>query len=136
MRKKIIENEETTQKIFNLLNSNEWPLAADPTQICDETSNTDKIERAQGIIEVCVNKNLKEHQIVKGNEDVTRPGTKFDKNLKMFVDTDLYYRYNIEYGSPLIDKTILTVTSVSKGSFQDLILNSSNKDLLINNEKK
>ena len=57
--KKTLENAES-QRIFELLDSQDWPLATDPTQICDENSAEDKIERAQGIIEVCVNKNLKD----------------------------------------------------------------------------
>lgn len=60
MSKKREKNPQVTQRIFELLNSDEWPEATDPSLICDETSESDKIERAQGIIEVCVNKNLKD----------------------------------------------------------------------------
>jgi 2-polyprenyl-3-methyl-5-hydroxy-6-metoxy-1,4-benzoquinol methylase len=60
MAKKRLENPEITKRIFELINGDNWPNATDPAQICDESSEEDKKERAQGIIEVCVNKNLKD----------------------------------------------------------------------------
>ena len=42
-----------------ILHSNEWPPAVDPTLICDPNSEEDKINRAEGILELLIEENLK-----------------------------------------------------------------------------
>lgn len=48
----------------NLLNSNEWPVAIDPSQICDPTSELEKTARAAGILEIIVTQNLKDSKFL------------------------------------------------------------------------
>jgi 2-polyprenyl-3-methyl-5-hydroxy-6-metoxy-1,4-benzoquinol methylase len=43
-----------------LLESNQWPEAVDPNLICDLESETDKISRAEGMLELIVEKKLKD----------------------------------------------------------------------------
>lgn len=40
--------------LYELLQSNQWPQAVDPELICDPNSEPDKIERANGIVEVII----------------------------------------------------------------------------------
>ena len=54
-----MNQQEIKERLLALLESNEWPNATDPSQICGDTEE-DKQERAQGIIEVCVNKKLQD----------------------------------------------------------------------------
>lgn len=42
----------------NLLNSNDWPKAVDSSLICDRESEEDKIARAEGILELIIERNL------------------------------------------------------------------------------
>ena len=44
--------------IKKLLASDEWPQAIDPDLICDKSSEEDKIDRANGIIEVCFSSDI------------------------------------------------------------------------------
>lgn len=41
------------------LNSEEWPAAVNPELICEDTSDEDKFERAEGIIDLMIEKNTK-----------------------------------------------------------------------------
>ena len=42
----------------NLLNANEWPKAVDSNLICDVDSDDDKLSRAEGILELIIERNL------------------------------------------------------------------------------
>ncbi|NJL34796.1 MAG: hypothetical protein HC893_14275 [Chloroflexaceae bacterium] len=48
----------------SLLASDAWPKAVDPNLICDQESETDKISRAEGILELLVEKDLKDRKFL------------------------------------------------------------------------
>lgn len=48
----------------SLLASDSWPRAVDPNLICDQESETDKISRAEGILELLVEKDLKDKKFL------------------------------------------------------------------------
>jgi 2-polyprenyl-3-methyl-5-hydroxy-6-metoxy-1,4-benzoquinol methylase len=45
-------------ELINLLNSKEWPHAVDPSLICDITSEQDKEDRAEGILDLIIDVHL------------------------------------------------------------------------------
>ena len=45
-------------ELVNLLNSKEWPHAVDPTLICDISSDQDKTDRAEGILDLIIDIHL------------------------------------------------------------------------------
>jgi 2-polyprenyl-3-methyl-5-hydroxy-6-metoxy-1,4-benzoquinol methylase len=45
-------------ELLNLLNSKEWPAAVDPALICDITSDQDKEDRAEGILDLIIDTHL------------------------------------------------------------------------------
>ncbi len=49
---------EVPVELLNLLNSKEWPAAVDPTLICDITSDQDKEDRAEGILDLIIDTHL------------------------------------------------------------------------------
>jgi len=48
----------------SLLAGDNWPRAVDPNLICDQESETDKISRAEGILELLVEKDLKDKKFL------------------------------------------------------------------------
>lgn len=46
------------EALKNLLNSNDWPVAADPDLICDMQSENEKAERGRGIVDMMIEQNL------------------------------------------------------------------------------
>ena len=46
------------QKLTELLKSDAWPHAVDPALICDVTSEQDKEDRAEGILDIIIDINL------------------------------------------------------------------------------
>lgn len=62
---KVAANSDSTDPISEFttlrmaLNSEEWPAAVNPELICEDTSDEDKFERAEGIIDLMLEKNTK-----------------------------------------------------------------------------
>ncbi len=46
------------QELVDLLNSNDWPTAVDPSLICDANSDQDKEDRAEGILDLIIDVHL------------------------------------------------------------------------------
>lgn len=54
----VVASKEVPVELINLLNSKEWPAAVDPTLICDITSDQDKEDRAEGILDLIIDAHL------------------------------------------------------------------------------
>lgn len=53
-----VEDFSSFEQLKKALQSDKWPEAVNPNLICDPNSDTDKIERARGIVELMVEDNL------------------------------------------------------------------------------
>ena len=51
-------------KLQEALKSDKWPEAVNPNLICDPTSDSDKVERGRGIIELMIEEDLKDLKIL------------------------------------------------------------------------
>lgn len=57
-------NLDSFEKVKEAFNSDKWPEAVNPNLICDPTSDTDKIERGRGIIELMIEEDLKDLNVL------------------------------------------------------------------------
>lgn len=57
-------NLDNFEKIKEAFNSDKWPEAVNPNLICDPTSETDKVERGRGIIELMIEEDLKNLKVL------------------------------------------------------------------------
>lgn len=53
------KTKEEFDSLYRLLHSNNWPRAIDPSLICDTTLESDKEDRAEGILEIIIDTEIK-----------------------------------------------------------------------------
>ena len=53
-------DEETFEMLKKALETDKWPAAVNSSLVCDPNSETDKVERGKGVIELMIEENLKE----------------------------------------------------------------------------
>lgn len=61
---KSFSNENEFKKLQDLLNSEAWPEAVMEFQICDENSEEEKMDRAEGIVDILINQSLKDKRFL------------------------------------------------------------------------
>ena len=58
------ELDEEFQELKRLLNSEEWPEAVLSFQICDEKSEEEKMDRAEGLVDILIDDSLKDKKFL------------------------------------------------------------------------
>lgn len=60
----VLKDESEFEQLKNLLNSEEWPEAVLDFQIVDENSEEEKMDRAEGIVDILINEELENKKIL------------------------------------------------------------------------
>jgi len=92
-----LQDLESFEQLKQALLSEKWPEAVNPNLICDPTSESDKMERSRGIIELMIESDLKDLKVLDmgcGEGHLTHLATEYQASLSVGYDIKECARWN------------------------------------------